>query len=321
MYKYYVESSRVDGGVLHLTLKSKYSNHQLDFEPGQYICISYKSMGRKSPFRCFSLTSTPGTNTFNLGIKMGGDFTYSLSKLPRGTEIEVLGPFGDFVVDKELDEFLVFIAGGIGITPFMSIIRTLLATKERIPIMLLYSATYSSKMPFIKELIELSKKYPNFKFIPFISKKEDDPLEITVINGRIEKSHIEKIVKKDYLTNTYFVCGPRLFTENMTSYLESLGISEERIVTESFSEASQIRTITGRSISKLTYIASAGLVFLGILGIAFLDLVRYVPKNLPKTTNSNDNSNGSNTQNINTANQAQSQTQSQTYTPPTSSTS
>ena len=321
MYKYYIESSTIDGDVLHLSLKSKYSNHQLEFEPGQYICLSYKRMGRKSPFRCFSLTNVPGNNTFNLGIKMGGNFTNSLSKLPRGTEVEVLGPYGEFIVDKDLDEFLVFIAGGIGITPFMSIIRTLLATKDKIPIMLLYSATTSSSMPFINELIELSKKYPNFKLIPFISKKEDKPLDITVVNGRIEKSHIEKIVKKDYLTNTYFICGPKLFTEKMISNLESLGISEERIVTESFSEASQIRTITGRSIPKLTYLASAALVFLGVLGIAFLDLVRYVPKNLPKTTNSTDKSSGSNTQNINTTNQAQSQTQSQTQTQTQNSTS
>ena len=300
MYNYYIESSSIEGDILHLTLKSKYSNHVIDFEPGQYICLSYKRHGRKSPFRSFSLTSVPGNSSFNLGIRMGGYFTKSLAKLPKGTPIEILGPFGEFVVDKDLDEFLVFIAGGIGITPYMSIIRTLLETREKIPIMLLYSASKSSDMPFIDELIALSKKYTNFRLIPFVSQKEDKPLDINVINGRIEKSHLEKIVQKDYLTNTYFVCGPKLFTENMITYLESLGISEERIVTESFSEASQIRTITGRSISKLTYLGSFALVMLGIIGIAFLDLVRYVPKHLPASTTNN--SNGNNPTDLNTTN-------------------
>jgi hypothetical protein len=70
----------------------------------------------------------------------------------------------------------------------------------------------------------------------------------------------------------------------MTTYLESLGISEERIITESFSESSQIRNISGRSISKLTYMASGALVLAGIVSIGMLDLVRYIPKHLPKVT-------------------------------------
>jgi ferredoxin-NADP reductase len=312
MLKYYIESSVIEAGVLHLILKSRYQDQIVYFTPGQYVCISFKRNGRKSPFRCFSVTSIPGSNILELGIRIGGDFTKALSKLPRGTEIEVLGPYGDFVVDKDQDEYLVFIAGGIGITPYMSIIRTLLETKYRIPILLLYSSNYSSAMPYIDELISLSKKYSNFTLIPFITLKEDKKLDIRIVNGIIEKSHIEKIVKKDYLTNTYFICGPKLFTTNIVSYLEGLGISEERIITESFSESSQIRTISGKSISKLTYLASGVLVGLGVLAIGILDLFRYVPNHLPKvstpSTNSsatNSSGNGSNTATLNDTNNYQ----------------
>lgn len=290
MYKYYIDSSKVETGVLHLTLKSRYSNNLVRFIPGQYICISFHKNGRKSPYRCFSVTSIPGDDGLQLGIRLGGAFTKTLSKLSKGTQIDVLGPYGDFVVSKDLDEYLVFIAGGIGITPYMSIIRTLLKSGSKIPILLLYSSNYSSTMSYIDELIYLSKKYANFKLIPFITLEEDQKLDIKIVNGFIEKSHIEKIVSKDYLTNTYFICGPKLFTQNMISYLESLGISEERIITESFSESSQIRTLTGKNISYITYLASGALVLAGVVGIAMLDLIRYVPNHLPKNTSSIKNS-------------------------------
>ena len=284
MYKYYIETSKTESGILHLILKAKHQDNMISFAPGQYVCISFVKNGRKSPYRCFSITSIPGQNTIELGIRIGGVFTDSLTQLPRGTEIDILGPYGDYVVDKKLDEYIVLIAGGIGITPNMSIIRSLLSSGNKLPILLLYSAKYSSGMTYIDELIALTKKYSNFTLIPFITSEEDKKLDIKVVNGMIEKYHIERIVNKDYLTNTYFICGPKLFTTNMTTYLESLGISEERIITESFSESSQIRNISGRSISKLTYMASGALVLAGIVSIGMLDLVRYVPKHLPKVT-------------------------------------
>lgn len=309
MLKYFIESSLVESGVLRLTLKARYQDQIVYFTPGQYICISFKKNGRKSPFRCFSITSVPGTNTLELGIRIDGDFTKTLETLPKGTEIDVLGPYGDFVVDKDQDEYLVFIAGGIGITPYMSIIRTLLETKYKIPILLLYSSSFSSKMPYIDELIELSKKHSNFTLIPFVTSKEDKKLDIRIVNGIIEKSHIEKIVKKDYLTNTYFICGPKLFTVSMVSYLEGLGISEERIITESFSESSQIRTMGGKNLSNLTYLASAALVLLGIVGIGLIDLIRYVPNHLPKVTTTpqttNSSTNASNTATVDNTNNYQ----------------
>lgn len=334
MHKFYIISTISIKGILHLTLKAKYTTETINFAPGQYVCISFIDNKKKSPFRCFSITSVPGSDELELGIKISGKFTEKLSTLKEGTDIELLGPYGEFVVDSRYDESIVLIAGGIGITPFMSIIRSHFASNKNIPILLLYSSRTSSNMPYISELIELEKKYPKFRMITFISEEEDIKLTKNSVKGVIQKNHLERIVKDDYLKSTYFVCGPKSFNLTISDYLAKLGISAENIITESFSEGSQIRTLGGRSVSSLTYLAAAALVLFGIGSISFIDLARYVPKHTTKennnvnnqnntssqtsNTSNNASSSGNTSSNVNTYNQTSTQNNNNYYQPPTS---
>ena len=105
------------------------------FEPGQYIelFIPHAKQDERGVRRSFSITSKPNEKTLSLGIKFydpSSSFKKALRQLPIGSSIQATGITGDFVLPKNPNEKLLFVAGGIGITPFISHIRSLRETRD-----------------------------------------------------------------------------------------------------------------------------------------------------------------------------------------------
>jgi ferredoxin-NADP reductase len=339
MYKYeVVKSEALTPSSLLLRLKPMNLKRRIKFYPGQYAAISFKSHGRPTPMRCFSIASSPNNNgEIEFAIRIQGDFTNTAIQLSPGDEVELMGPFGEFVIDEEIDENVILYAGGIGITPFMSMIRYATTIKLKIPIILLYSCQTQDDIPYLNELKDLERQNPYFKVAFFITSGELDKLKSTrVFSGRITEEFIDKITNNNYDSFTHFICGPTGFISAMQSTLINNDVSPDHLITEAFGQG----VVTEKSHkqpsheTRLVYGMVASLLIVMTVFITGLDLVRAVPKisalqnpvtnspaNTTNTTSTNNTSSGSysntnsSTNNSNSGSSSSSTPQTQTVAP------
>jgi len=307
MFKYEVVNSEfLTPTALQLKLKPIDSDNRISFYPGQYAAISFKNHGRPTPVRCFSIASSPNNDgVIEFAIRVQGDFTNTAKILKSGDTVELMGPFGEFVIDEEIDDNVVLYAGGIGITPFMSMIRYATAVKLKIPIILLYSCQTQDDVPYLNELKDLEKRNPYFKVAFFITTGELDKLKGTrVFSGRIEEDFLDKITNKKYDLFTHFICGPMGFIGAMQSILIRNNVPPEQLITEAFGQG----VVTEKSHkqpsheTRLVYGLVGALLIVMTVFITGLDLVRAVPKISALQNGSNSQNNSNTTSNSNNAN-------------------
>ncbi|MEI7838508.1 MAG: FAD-dependent oxidoreductase [bacterium] len=288
-----------------LTLEPKSDKDKLDFYPGQYLTIGFRKFGRPSPVRCFSIVSSPNSNNLQLGIRVYGIFTKSLAHLKPGTNMFVQGPFGNFVIDEEQDKNIIMLAAGIGITPYMSMLRYITEEQVKLKVSLVYAVRSSDNMPFYEELINLEKNNPYLKVIYLVSdniRKSENP---RFIKGLLSNELLDNLTKKYYSPYTFFICGPKGFKDTAIDILKSSNVASNKIITEEFTPSTQIGSDPeGETVNipKVTYgLSFIALAFLSAF-IMSIDLIRQVPKlqnasstssvpssNTPVNTNSNNN--------------------------------
>jgi ring-1,2-phenylacetyl-CoA epoxidase subunit PaaE len=191
-----------------------------NYQAGQYINLRVR-IGNKNHDRVFSLSSSPTDKFLRITTKLNGDVThwfYNQAKV--GDTIKSLLPVGDFALTPS-SEYL-FVAGGSGITPLYSMIRTLLAEKSTSNITLLYSNRSKESTIFGSELADMEKQYPNLKIQHFISGK-----------NRMSQVDITNVVKNNDQIQAY-ICGPEGLKVATKSYLKNAGLSKNNIHTEDF---------------------------------------------------------------------------------------
>ncbi len=283
MRKYKITSSRISSGnILHLCIAPKRAKDVLDFKPGQYASISYKINGRPSPMRCFSIVGMDNqTNSLEFAVRVEGNFTQSLADLEIGSKINLRGPFGKFVIDEHYDRNFIMIAGGIGITPFMSMLRA--STEQGLPnrLTLLYSNSNQSNIPFVNEIEQHEQSNQRFRYALFVTQGAVDELTgKRVIRGRIQDSHFDQLTGGNYNRCTYFICGPRSFINNYKQMLQKHGVEGDRIVTEEFAMANNPKALfTPKDRpSRLAYAITAASLLIGTGFMGTLDLMRYMPR-------------------------------------------
>jgi ferredoxin-NADP reductase len=275
-----INSTAIKDGILYLTLEPKKASSTFDFTAGQYAAISFRGENeRKSPVRCFSFVSSATDNGhIQFAIRLLGDFTLALAAKKVGDLIFLQGPFGEFCVDEKQDKYLVMIAGGIGITPCLSIIRTVVASQLSIPILLLYSNRTGHLIPFHDEINTLQRTSKFFRATFFVTDSTTIPLESKrMLSGRVAEQHINQVVKKAYTGSTYFLCGPKQFMDDTELMLVKNGVSEQQIITESFTQASKLTFSNVLNARSATYAFSAALLAIMIIGITALDISHYIP--------------------------------------------
>ncbi len=279
MKKYILINRYQSEDLLFLTLRPKGQMIHFRFQPGQYAALSFSGYkGKRTPVRCFSMTSSATQpNQIEFGIRVSGDFSQALTKIPSGSDIYVQGPYGQFIINPSQDKNVIMIAGGIGITPFMSMIRTNTQTQSTISMTLLYSYRTGHNIPYHDELQQLAAKNPYLRIAFFVSDASTIPEATQMLSGRIKESHIHKIVKQALSGSTYFICGPQAFMDHAESMLTAEGIGENQIITESFNQVSKVTFASGLNVKTTTYSFAAALLVLSIIGISYLDLSRYVP--------------------------------------------
>lgn len=276
-------TKRITPNTLLLTLQPKRNKDKLDFYPGQYAAIGFKQHGRPSPVRCFSIVSSPNKpDELQFAMRVYGDFTNAVAELETGTTVFVYGPFGNFIIDEQYDKNVILLAGGIGVTPFMSMIRYAAEAKVALPITLLYSCPTQDNIPFYEELLELEQKNPKFKTVFFVTNDAIDRLEGSrALAGRMNETRLNRLTNRQYNRFTYFICGPKGFTRSMTSILADNDTDPFRIITEEFTPTSQVSNISaasGHSIPRWTYALTGISMVLATAFIMTIDLDRAVPR-------------------------------------------
>jgi ferredoxin-NADP reductase len=207
------------------------------FKAGQYVDISLinpPETDSEGNVRSFSIASAPYEDQLLVVTRMRKSaFKRVLAILPLGTEIKLEGPMGSFTFHKNCVKAAVFLAGGIGITPFLSMLRQAAEEKLSQRLYLFYSNRRPNDAAFLKDLEILSKLNANFTFIPSMSKMEKTKLEWPNERGVIDREMLLRHM--DGLKGPiYYVAGPPVMVAAMREMLTNAGVDEDDIRTEEF---------------------------------------------------------------------------------------
>src|SRR6476620_5518068 len=209
---------------------------EFDFRPGQYFWVELLDPpydDEKGPRRHISVVTSP-TERGVLGPctrLRDSAFKRSLVELPVGTEVEVEQPKGDFVLPEDTSTPYVFVAGGIGITVFRSMLRYIDDTREPYRVTLVYSNRDRESAPFLDELQELEQTPPHCKLVLTMTQDEGWEGESRYISAELLSDELEGELG-DY---TYLVAGPPGMVEGVTGQLSAAGVPEEQVLPDRFS--------------------------------------------------------------------------------------
>jgi ferredoxin-NADP reductase len=209
---------------------------EVDFRPGQYFWVTLLDPpydDEKGPRRHISVVTSP-TERGVLGLctrLRDTAFKRSLRELPVGTEVDVEEPKGSFVLPEETDRPYVFIAGGIGITVFRSMLRYI--ADEELPhrVTLVYSNRDRESAAFLDELVELEGALPNLRLV--LTMTDDAGWEGET--RRIDAAFLRDHLGDELGSSTYLVAGPPAMTQAMEQVLRDAGIPDEQVRADGFS--------------------------------------------------------------------------------------
>jgi len=210
--------------------------HEVQYRPGQYFWVELLDPpydDEKGPRRHISVVVSP-TERGVLGLctrVRDSAFKRSLAELPVGAEVEVEEPKGDYVLPEETDRDYAFIAGGIGITVFRSMLRFI--ADEGLPyrVTLVYSNRDRESTAFLDELLELEQKIPGFRLVLTMTEDPAWDGETRRIDADMLREHLDG----DLGSFTYLVAGPPPMVEGVVETLQAAGVPDEQVLPDRFS--------------------------------------------------------------------------------------
>lgn len=219
-YEYIVEKiNKLNTNIFEIILSPK--NNKIDFKPGQFVFIEFNNPGLPKEQHPFSLTSNPSENKLGLAVKALGDYTAKLCLLNKNAPAYIEGPYGKFAETKFKKKDQIWIAGGIGITPFLSMAKSL--DNKNNTIDLFYSVKTKNEAVFIEQLNKISSKNSNLKI----------HLWITNEKGRLSAEKILKNIKNPN-DEEIFICGPIPMITSLKNQFMDLGIEKKQLHFEEF---------------------------------------------------------------------------------------
>jgi predicted ferric reductase len=219
--------------VWNLTIKPPDGLERFDFLPGQFQFLTFDNgRGEEHPFTISSSPTLPGMHTAT--IKESGDFTRRLNRISAGDLLAVQAPFGRFSYLLHPDEKdIVFIAGGIGITPIMSMLRHMRDSAADKDVQLLYANNSEEDIVFRRELEELaSGKAPRLRVTHVLARPGEGWLGE---RGYIDWTMIEKSVSGNIRAKSFYVCGPPPMMNALIAILIENGVPSRQVRSERFS--------------------------------------------------------------------------------------
>ena len=215
---------------------------EFSFEPGQYLTLR-ATVGGEDIRRSYSICSACDDEILEVGIKRveGGKFSSYAQNLKIGDTVQVMPPQGRFSAPLGGLHRYLLLATGSGITPCLSIAKSVLEAEIESQITLVYGNKTISSVMFLDDLIALKDRYTDrFQIFHTLSREQSD---VDFLNGRLDGSKLHaltdhKLVDLDTFDAAY-ICGPQLMAEDLAETLKELGMVEEAIKTELFLTAGQ----------------------------------------------------------------------------------
>ena len=209
------------------------------FIPGPYITIK-KELAGEEIRRAYSICSSKESNSIRIGIKAVEKGTFSvfaITKLKVGDVLEVSPPEGRFILDptKAQDKNYLAFAAGSGITPVLSMLKSVLETESKSKFVLVYGNQSPNDTMFKNDIDHLKEKHPERFFVYYTYSKTN---EENTLFGRIDVSKVNYIIKnkhKDLEFDEFFLCGPESMIDTVKTDLLEKGISNSLIHFELFS--------------------------------------------------------------------------------------
>jgi ferredoxin-NADP reductase len=228
------EKQEVAKGTLLVTFDLL--GEEVDFQPGQYFFVTLPDLGHQDDRglrRHITVVTSPNEKgVLGLATRLRDTaFKNTLQEISVGAEVEVEPPKGKFVLPEDTSRPLVFIAGGIGITVFRSMLRYI--HEERLPyrVTLVYSNRDVESSAFLDELQALEGELPDFRLILTMT---DDP-SWDGDTRRIDADWVREHFEGDLNRYTFMVAGPPEMAESVHGDLLAAGVAEENVTADRFS--------------------------------------------------------------------------------------
>jgi len=195
----------------------------LDMKPGQFVFVSFPKI-KKGEEHPFSISAINDDSSISIIAKRLGDYTKKMDSLAKGFKAYVDGPYGSFADNMDKNEQQVWIAGGIGITPFLSMAREFTSCPDqKNKVDLFYVVRSEDDLAEAKDLKQMADGCPNFNLTTYVSGKE----------GVFDMEKLRSMAK-DLKSCQFYICGPTGMIEYFVSALRKENIPKSCINIEAF---------------------------------------------------------------------------------------
>ncbi len=199
----------------------------ISFLPGQYMewTLSHNNIDSRGNRRYFTVASSPTEHSIMIGVRFnakGSSFKNALTHLSENNEIIASQIAGDFTLPHDTTKKLVFVSGGIGVTPFRSMVKYLLDKKEKRDIVVLYSAKSADDFAY-KEIFDEAANVLGIKIVYTVTDKDNTPSYWKGHVGRIDSELIQKEIP-DFQERLFYLSGPNAMIESFETLLKNIGV-------------------------------------------------------------------------------------------------
>jgi len=208
------------------------------FRAGQYVDVTIADppeTDAQGNRRAFSIASAPQEETLMIATRMRDTaFKRVLGAMPIGAAVNVEGPFGNLTLHNDAGRPAVLLAGGIGITPFRSILVR--AAVEKLPhrIVLVSSNRRPEDAPFLAELDELQRKNPNYTLVATMTEMSRSRLPWAGERGPLDRAKLTRCLK-GVASPVYYIAGPPAMVSGLLDVLHDSGVDDDDVRSEDFS--------------------------------------------------------------------------------------
>ncbi|MCL5100352.1 MAG: FAD-binding oxidoreductase [Candidatus Marsarchaeota archaeon] len=230
MNKPYVltETRKLTPTITAYTFKA-HDGTSIDFTPGMFAMLTYKDSNINIS-RAFSIANAPPSDSLEFVIALvHGAFTSKLENAKVGDTYYISAPYGQFKFESSADEKILFFAGGTGIAPFLSMLRSIRAKKINMDCRMMYSVKYPDEIAENEELNQMEIDMNLKTFITVTRPKPEDNWKGDT--GHVDAAMIQKDVP-DFKDRVSYICGPPAFVKAVKDDLVSLGVPEKNIKAE-----------------------------------------------------------------------------------------
>jgi ferredoxin-NADP reductase len=209
-------------------------SNRFAFQAGQYMewTLPHVGFDARGNRRSFTIASSPTEETVQLGVKFynpSSTFKYTLSQMKVGDEIYVSQLAGNFTLNHNKNKKLVFIAGGVGITPFRSMVKYIVDTKQPVDVTLIYLVGFAEELAYEELFMEAAQF--GVKYIPIVTTPTKGD---TYRHAQLDETLLRELIP-DSAERTFYISGPNVMVDAAKHHLKKIGVRRSVIRTDHFS--------------------------------------------------------------------------------------